>query len=322
MRLLILSVVIALSAAVPIPEEILLASPYSPYLNDELRTINPSVIQKYAEHAKKFGVNTIWTVGGMGQFSYLTIAERKTLFAEWVKTGHQQGIFMIAHIGASSQGDAIELTKHALAVGADALAAVPPYYASPNNWEDMIDWFKPVLAHAPNLPFYYYHIPGSTHVNLRIIDFLKASQGGRFPQLRGVKFVSDDWDDWTQCVRQFNKTYHLLWANEPKIRSFPIGGLKGAIIAETFYTPSYMRMKRLYDRGDLTGAQAEQDWKSRMESVMNRFPDAKRALMKALAGIEMGPPRIPDKPINQQQYNQLITDLTAAGFFNQTLPPF
>jgi len=311
-----------LAVALPIPDEILLASPYSPYHNDELRSINPSVIAKYAAHAKQYGVNTIWTVGGMGQFSYQTIAERKTLLGEWVKQGHAHGIFVMSHIGASSQGDAIELTKHALAVGADALAAVPPYYDQPRTWDDIIDFFKPVVAIAPQLPFYYYHIPGATGVNLRIIDLFKAAAGGRFPSLKGVKFVSDDWDDWTQCVKQFNKTYDLLWANEPKLRALPMGGMKGAIIAETFYTASYMRTKRLFDKGDLVGAQAEQDWKSRMESIFGKYPDSKRAAMRAIANIEMGPPRVPAHPITQPQFTQLITELTAAGFFNQTLPPF
>jgi dihydrodipicolinate synthase/N-acetylneuraminate lyase len=37
-------------------------------------------------------------------------------------------MYAIAHIGTTSQLDAIALAQHALADGADAIASVPPFY--------------------------------------------------------------------------------------------------------------------------------------------------------------------------------------------------
>ena len=66
----------------------------------------------------KYGANTVWAVGGMGQWPLVTIPERKAIFEEWVKQGHKKGLYMIAHVGVmSNQSDAIELARHAYGKG-------------------------------------------------------------------------------------------------------------------------------------------------------------------------------------------------------------
>jgi dihydrodipicolinate synthase/N-acetylneuraminate lyase len=43
----------------------------------------------------KFGANSVWAVGGMGQWPLVTIEERKAIFAEWAKQVYSDHIFAL-----------------------------------------------------------------------------------------------------------------------------------------------------------------------------------------------------------------------------------
>jgi hypothetical protein len=122
---------------------------------------------------------------------------------------------MIAHVGVeSNQTAAIELARHAYGIdpfygfhfhllteaglsfgaqiehGADAIAAVPAYGLKPTGWDDIIEFFRPVVAAAPGVPFLYYHIPGTTGIKFPVYDFLVKANAS-FPALKGIKYVDE-----------------------------------------------------------------------------------------------------------------------------------
>ena len=67
------------------PENVILSAPYTPYKNDELRSLNATEdnVYRLASNAKKLGVNLVWVPGSMGQFQALTVDERKLLLKLW-----------------------------------------------------------------------------------------------------------------------------------------------------------------------------------------------------------------------------------------------
>lgn len=54
--------------------------------------------------------------------------ERKQVAEMWIPAAKKAGVFAIIHIGATSIAESRELAQHAEANGADAIAAVPPFY--------------------------------------------------------------------------------------------------------------------------------------------------------------------------------------------------
>jgi N-acetylneuraminate lyase len=260
------------------------------------------------------------------------VDERNAVLQEWVVQAHKNNIFVIAHVGHSSQPDAIGMAKFAVTAGADAIAAVPPYYEhAGSNVQGLIDWFKPVLAAAPGLPFYYYHIPGSTYQSLNIYEFVKLADA-QLPTFKGIKNVDGNQGDFLNCVSNitWNNKYQFMWAPEPKLQSFGFPG-RGTILAESFYAGTFLRMWDAFNKGNMTAARNEQNWKFAVENVFNSQgvsgDTAKRAVYKALCGVEMGTPRAPaynpnDPPLTQDAYNNMINQLTALGFFSQTVPPY
>jgi N-acetylneuraminate lyase len=137
-----------------IPANVVLNAPFTPF--DSTLALNLSVIPALAADAAASGVNVVWAAGGMGQFDSLTVVERKALAEAWVSSTRSLDIFLIIHVGTTVQADAIALAAHAQSIGADAIAAVPPYYERPSTAAAVASWLQPVAAAAPQLPFFYY----------------------------------------------------------------------------------------------------------------------------------------------------------------------
>jgi N-acetylneuraminate lyase len=314
-----LATLITLSASVPIPQFITLHAAYTPFLPDN--SVNYSAVTYLAADAANSAVNTVWVVGGMGQFDSLSVNERNALLKVWVTEGHKHNLFIIAHVGSTVQSDAISMAQYAVSVGADAIAAVPPYYQTFSNPSDLVTWFTPVLAAAPNLPFFYYHIPGSTGATVNIYDFATAAIQ-RLPTFKGIKYVENNQRDFLRLVTDYPTNYYWMWANEPKIQSLPYTGY-GSILAESFYAGTYLRMWSAFNNDDMKGTINEQNWKYKVEDIFSKYgSNSKRWVYRQLCNVDMGLPRLPSsqQPFDSVQYQSFIQELTAVGFFNQTYP--
>ena len=87
---------------------------------DENGDVNLSVIDKYA-------IKGIFVCGTTGEFSSLTIDERKLILEKWLVSARKR-FKVIAHVGSNCQRSAMELARHAAQVGADAIASIAPSF--------------------------------------------------------------------------------------------------------------------------------------------------------------------------------------------------
>ena len=69
-----------------------------------------------------------------------------------------------------------------------------------------------LAAAAPSLPFYYYHIPGLTGVDLPLDDFYSLAIQ-QIPNFRGIKFSSTDIIVLGSCLKIRNKhpMHDVFW---------------------------------------------------------------------------------------------------------------
>jgi hypothetical protein len=102
-----------------------------------------------------------------------------------------------------------------------------------------------------------------------------------------LQYCNRTWWDWLNCVNTFDNQYRLLWAAEPKLRALGMSRTKGAILAESFYAPTWLRMVREFNNKRFLSAAKEQSWKESVEDVFGKYHDGKRAVFRALAGVEM-----------------------------------
>ncbi len=94
---------------------------------------------------------------------------------------------IIAGSGSNSTREAIRLTTHAKAAGADAALVVTPYYNKPTQ-DGMYEHYK-AIHDAANFPIVIYNIPGRCIVDMNIETMSRLAE---LPNIVGVKDAAGD----------------------------------------------------------------------------------------------------------------------------------
>jgi 4-hydroxy-tetrahydrodipicolinate synthase len=109
------------------------------------------------------GTNGIVPCGTTGEASTLSFEEHYRVIEVAVKVANKR-IPVIAGTGANSTDEAIEITKKAKKLGADAALIVTPYYNKPTQ-EGLYRHYKKI-ADTVKIPIVLYNVPGRTAVNM------------------------------------------------------------------------------------------------------------------------------------------------------------
>jgi N-acetylneuraminate lyase len=278
----------------------LIAAPFTPLLADG--SLNLGAISGYARHLHRIGVVGAFICGTTGEGASLTLAERRAVAERW-RQAAPPGLRVIVHVGHTCLADARELAAHAQAIGADSIACLAPYFFKPDGVAGLVEWCAQIAAAAPQLPFYYYHMPSMTGCNVLVADFLAAA-GPRIPSLAGIKFTFEDLEDFARCLRFADGRYDVLFGRDELLHSALKLGARGAVGSTyNFAAPLYRQVIAAYDRGDEATAVALQAKAVEMIQILVKgggHPIANfKRLMRRL-GVDCGPTRLP------------LTDPTAA----------
>jgi len=143
-------------------------------------------LEKLVEWHIEQGTNSIVAVGTTGEGSTLSMEEHTQVIKEIIRVANKR-IPIIAGTGANSTREAIELTKAAKDLGADAALLVTPYYNKPTQ-EGLYQHYKAV-AEAVELPLILYNVPGRTGVDLSNDTAVRLAE---IPNIVGIKDATGD----------------------------------------------------------------------------------------------------------------------------------
>jgi N-acetylneuraminate lyase len=151
----------------------LIAAPFTPM--DASGNLNLSVVPDYYALLKGNGVSGAFICGSTGEGPSLTLTEKMNLTSEWVSCAKGDPDFkVIVLVGGNNIKDCEALTEWCGNAGVDAIAFTAPSYFKPANLKQLLACCETVAARAPQLPFYYYHIPVLTGVHFLMRDLLMA----------------------------------------------------------------------------------------------------------------------------------------------------
>lgn len=284
---------------------------------DAAGKVNLSAIDKYADLMATSGMAGVFVCGTTGESHSLTTEERKAILAQWVELAN--GRFkVIAHVGSNCQLEAMELSRHAQEIGADAIAAMAPCFFKPATVKDLVAFFAPVAGSAPELPFYYYNMPSMTGVSLSVPDFLVEGKKA-MPNLVGTKFTHNNLMEMGECLTLNNGEFEVLHGyDEILIAGLAFGAVAG--VGSTYnYLPSvYQGIMNAMKKGDIQTARRLQQKSIEVVEVIIKYGGGVRggkAIMN-LIGIECGQCRLPITPFSETEYKSLKEDLAKLGLFN------
>ncbi len=294
----------------------LVAATFTPMLPNG--DVHYAVIDPYAQHIADSGISGVFVCGTTGEFTSLTTEERKLILEHWVKAA--EGRFkVIAHVGSDNQRESVELSRHAAETGAWGVGSIAPGFFKPASVRDLIGFFKPVAAAAPELPFYYYNMPSMTGVSLSVAQFLQEGKQ-EIPNLAGVKYTHNNLMEMGDCIHLNNGAFEVLHGyDEMLVCGLALGAVAG--VGSTYnYLPSvYLNIMKAMEKGDLASARALQMRSIELVKIIIKYGGGVRggkAIMN-LIGIECGECRLPIAPFEKEEYDSLIKDLETIGFLGK-----
>ena len=294
----------------------LVAAPFTPM--KENGDIDVSKVGKYAEHLSGTGVTAVFVNGTTGEgVLSLTVDERKQMLEAWMMTGKEHCPTIMAQVSGCSFREAIDLAEHAEALGVSAIGCLPNMFPKPRNIEELVEWCRRIALAAPKTPFFYYHIPGFSGVNLSMTEFLV--QGGRvIPTLAGVKYSSAEFGELASMLTVKNnngKPFKIFHGNDETFVPALAMGIDSAVGSTYNFMPHiFHRLVQLYNEGKQEESVLMQEKITNMFKTIFGFGFAVGALkpvMKIVSGLDLGPPRFPYKIMTKEQEKELSKMLKA-----------
>lgn len=165
---------------------------------DNGSSIHEGRLEAHIQHLLQAGVHGLVPGGTTGEFTVMTLAERKRLVELCIKYAGGK-VPIVAGIGALSTKDCVDLAKHAANAGAAALMVVPPFY-DPVNYEQLRELMTEIY-NVSQLPIVYYNIPSASGITLSPTEIASLSEvgvrylkdtSGNAPALTELLFELDD----------------------------------------------------------------------------------------------------------------------------------
>ena len=295
----------------------LIDAPFTPFLpNGE---VNYDIIPQYAALLARNGLKGVFINGSSGEGYMLTEEERMQLAEAWVKAVPAD-FKVIVHVGSTMVKSSRRLAEHAQQIGAWGIGAMATPFPRIGRIEELVKYCEEIAAGAPNLPFFFYHIPAFNGCFLSMYDFLKAiDESGRIPNFAGIKYTFESMYEYNRCLRYKNNQYDMLHGQDETILPcLAMGGAQGGIGGTTNYNGRCLvGIQKAWEEGDLEKARELQNYAQDVIDIICHFRGnivGGKRIMK-LIGLDLGKNRTPFQNVTEEEEQQLKKELEAINFF-------
>jgi 4-hydroxy-tetrahydrodipicolinate synthase len=193
--------------------------------------VDEDAFVRLVERQIEGGVHGLVPAGTTGESATLSHDEHRRVVELCVTTAAGR-VPVIAGAGSNSTTEAIELTRHAKAVGADAVLMVTGYYNRPSQ-EGLFRHYEAVSA-AVDMPVVVYNVPGRTAVDVTNETLERVA---KLPNIIGVKDASGDVARVSQQKLVCGEDWLLLSGDDPTALGYMAHGGHGCISVTSNVAP-------------------------------------------------------------------------------------
>ncbi len=255
------------------------------------------------------GTAAIVAVGTTGESPTVDFEEHCTLIRVAVEQAAGR-VPIIAGTGANSTREAVELTRYAREIGAQASLQVVPYYNKPTQ-EGLYQHFRTVAEQA-GLPVILYNVPGRTVADLSNDTVLRLAQ---VPGIVGLKDATGDIPRGSDLLARLPAGFAVYSGNDDSALALMAMGSHGVISVTANIAPGPMAaMCRAALGGDWKTAQAIN--RRLLPLHFKLFVEANPIPLKwamAERGLIGRGIRLPLTPLSPAQHDAVRSALQAAG---------
>lgn len=288
------------------------AATYTPLKHD--LSLNVEIVPTYSNYLQENKVRGIFINGSTGDFVSLSTDERMRVLEAWSK--YKGELTLINHVGTTSLEEAKRLAFHSQGK-ADAIAAIAPYYFTPSSVEQLVHYCAEIAKCAPELPFYYYHLPVLTGVNFNMVTFLeKATE--EIDNFQGIKFTENDLVAFQQTNDSAGEKELFFGVDEAFLPSLAAGA-KGWV-GSTFnhLMPLYESIADQFYDNNFAEARHLQSFVIKFVQILSSsgsFNGGGKSFMKSL-GIDCGPSRFPHPTLADKELSTIYSKFETLGISN------
>jgi|SRR5690554_4439528 4-hydroxy-tetrahydrodipicolinate synthase len=184
-------------------------------------------------HVKE-GTDGIVVVGTTGESPTVDFDEHCLLIETTVS--HCAGrIPVIAGTGANATSEAIELTRQAKQLGADACLLVTPYYNKPPQ-EGLYQHYR-AIAEAVDIPQILYNVPGRTACDISNDTVLRLAE---IPNIIGIKDATGNMERAGDLISRAPENFAVYSGDDASAMSLMLMGGRGVISVTANVVPHLM----------------------------------------------------------------------------------
>jgi 4-hydroxy-tetrahydrodipicolinate synthase len=255
------------------------------------------------------GTDALVVVGTSGESPTVDVDEHAELIR--VAVEHAAGrLPVIAGVGGNSTAEAIELSRHAQQVGADAGLSVVPYYNKPSQ-EGLYQHFRTIVE-AVDLPCVMYNVPGRTVGDLAHDTVVRLAQ---VPGIIGIKDATGDIARGALLVRDTPASFQVFSGDDATAAALILLGGRGNISVTANVAPRLMHdmcMAALNGNAALT-----RELNARLATLNKVLFIESNPIPVKWAAAEMGLAelgyRLPLTPLHEQYHTVVRDALKEAG---------
>lgn len=294
-----------------------LNAPFTPFYPDG--EVNFEPIQAYANLLARNGIAGVFVNGTSGEGYMLTEDERMKLAEKWIQAAPKH-FKVIIHVGSTCVKTSKKLAAHSQEIGAWGIGSMASPMPKAGRVEELVKYCEEIACGAPDLPFYFYHIPGVSGVYLPMLPFLQAVDG-RIPNFAGIKYTYESVYEFNQCKLYANGKFDMLHGQDETIlASLALSGTEGGIGGTTNYNGKVLiEIMEAWKRGDLAKARELQNFSQAVINIIIRYRGnvvAGKQIM-GLMNLDLGPNRVPLQTMTKDEIAQMKIELEDIDFFSR-----
>ena len=195
------------------------------------------------------GIDALVSCGTSGENPTLSDAEHQAVLKYAVERTAGR-VPLIAGTGSNDTHHAIEMTKYACSIGADAVLVVTPYYNKATQ-NGLIQSFN-AIADASTVPVILYNVPSRTGCGIQPATYLKLAE---HPRIQAIKEANGNISSIVETMSLVKGKLDLYSGNDDQIVPImAMGGLGCISVLSTVIPKETCEIAKRYFAGDIEGA--------------------------------------------------------------------
>ncbi|NHK30167.1 MAG: dihydrodipicolinate synthase family protein [Asgard group archaeon] len=278
---------------------------------DENFKIDLETLKSQIKFTIDSGINGIVTCGVNGEFSSLTLNERKKIIKTSI-IAVKNKVPVIAAAYSNSYKETIELIKFAEDNGATASIISKPYFFRKPTEEGLFEFFSKIFDEIKEFPIFLCNVPiyTSMELSIELISHLTM----KYKNIAGIKDLSSSTDVILAYAGSFEEL-SVLVGSDRMIYNGLNAGCDGAVSAIANILPEYpLKIFKTYKSGNADKAWIEQESLIGLRAIMRRFPSraAQKFIFSRLIGNESYV-RPPLRNLTDEERENLLLILSEHG---------